>query len=175
MPIEIWFQDEARIGQKNGLVYQWAKKGSRPPQPKDQRYASTYLFGAVCPERGVGAGLVLPKANTEAMQLHLDEIAHTVSPGAHAVVILDRAGWHQSKRLSVPANITLLPLPSYSPELNPVENLWQYLRQTWLSNRVFADYAAILEAACDAWSRITAMPDKLTQITFRPWALSVNI
>ena len=62
-PVEIWFQDEARVGQKNGLVYQWARKGSRPTQPKDQRYASAYIFGAVCPARDEGAALVLPRAH----------------------------------------------------------------------------------------------------------------
>ena len=74
-PIEIWFQDEARIGQKNGLVRQWARRGTRPRQPADQRYESAYLFGAICPARGVGAALAMPYADTEAMQLHLDEIS----------------------------------------------------------------------------------------------------
>ncbi len=68
--IEIWFQDEARIGQKNGLVRQWARTGTRPRQPADQRYESAYLFGAICPARGVGAALALPFADTEMMQLH---------------------------------------------------------------------------------------------------------
>ena len=77
-PIEIWFQDEARIGQKNGLVRQWARRGTRPRQPADQRYESAYLFGAICPARGTGAALALPFADTQAMQLHLDEIARTV-------------------------------------------------------------------------------------------------
>ena len=93
-PVEIWFQDEMRVGQKNKLTYRWARKGSRPRAIHDQRTQSTYLFGAVCPERGAGAALVLPACNTEAMQLHLDEIATKVTPGAHAVLILDQAGWH---------------------------------------------------------------------------------
>ncbi len=89
--IEIWFQDEARIGQKNGLVRQWARTGTRPRQPADQRYESAYLFGAICPARGVGAALALPFADTEMMQLHIDEIALNVARGAHAVLLLDRA------------------------------------------------------------------------------------
>src|SRR3954454_24957065 len=93
-PIEIWFQDEARLGQKNGLVRQWARRGTRPRQPADQRYESAYLFGAICPARGTGAALALPFADTQAMQLHLDEIARTVKRGAHAALLLDRAGWH---------------------------------------------------------------------------------
>ena len=90
------------------------------------------------------------------MQLHLDEIARTVKRGAHAVLLLDRAGWHTSGALAVPKNITLILLPSRAPELNPVENIWQYLRQTWLSNRLFETYEEIIEAACDAWRRLIA-------------------
>lgn len=89
-PVEIWFQDEARIGQKNGLVRQRARRGTRPDQPADQRYESAYLFGAICPARGAGAGLALPFADTEAMQLHLEEISANVVRGAHAVLLLDR-------------------------------------------------------------------------------------
>src|SRR4051812_12393397 len=128
-PIEIWFQDEARIGQKNGLVRQWARRGTRPRQPADQRYESAYLFGAICPARGTGAALALPYADTQAMQLHLDEIARTVKRGAHAVLLLDRAGWHTSGALAIPQNMTLILLPARAPELNPVENIWQYLLQ----------------------------------------------
>ena len=95
-PIEVWFQDEARIGQKNKITRRWAKRGTRPSAPRDQRTASTYIFGAICPERGVGAGLVLPSCNSETMGLHLEEISLAVSPGAHAVVLLDQAGWHSS-------------------------------------------------------------------------------
>ena len=107
-----------RVGQKNKLTYRWAKQGTRPRATHDQRTQSTYLFGAVCPEHGTGAALVLPVCNSEAMQLHLDVIAGKVSPGAHAIVILDQAGWHGAKDLRVPANISLLPLPPCSPELN---------------------------------------------------------
>jgi hypothetical protein len=117
-PVEVWFQDEMRVGQKNKLTYRWARKGSRPRAAHDQRTQSTYLFGAVCPELGTGAALVLPFCNSEAMQLHLNEITSKVSPGAHAIVILDQAGWHGAKELKVPHNISLLPLPPRSPELN---------------------------------------------------------
>jgi hypothetical protein len=84
-PIEIWFEDEARIGQKNGQVRQWARRGTRPRQPADQRYDNAYLFGAICPARSVGATLALPHADAEAMQLHLDEISRHVAEGAHAL------------------------------------------------------------------------------------------
>ena len=101
-PVEIWFEDEARIGQKNGQVRQWARRGTRPRQPADQRYDNAYLFGAICPARGVGAALALPYADTDMMQLHLDEISRNVAAGAHAVLLLDRAGWHTTGKLDMP-------------------------------------------------------------------------
>ena len=104
-PVEVWFQDEMRVGQKNKLTYRWARKGLRPRAIHDQRTQSTYLFGAVCPERGTGAALVLPACNSEAMQLHLAEIATKVAPDAHAILILDQAGWHGAKELRIPTNI----------------------------------------------------------------------
>ncbi len=110
-----------RLGQKNGLVRQRARRGSRPRQPADQRYESATLFGAICPARGVGAALAMPHADTEAMQRHLDEIARTVRRRAHAVLLLDRAGWHTTGNLVVPRNMTLIVLPSRAPELNPPE------------------------------------------------------
>lgn len=168
--LEIWFQDEMRVGQKNGLVYQWAKTGTRPRQPKDQRYENAYLFGAVCPGRGAGAALIMPRADSQAMQKHLDEIAREVADGAHALVILDQAGWHTTGKLKVPANITMVPLPPASPELNAQENIWQYLRQTYLSNRVFESYAAILDACQDAWRRLLAETGRIASIATRPWA-----
>ena len=169
-PIEIWFQDEARIGQKNGIVRQWARTGSRPRHPADQRYESAYLFGAICPARGTGAALAMPHANTEAMQFHLDEIARSVAKGAHAVLLLDRAGWHTTGELVTPKNMTLIFLPSRAPELNPVENIWQYLRANWLSNRVFDTYDAIIDAACEAWNKLIEQPTTITSIGMRHWA-----
>ncbi len=169
-PIEIWFQDEARIGQKNGLVRQWARRGTRPRQPADQRYESAYLFGAICPAQGKGAALALPLANTQAMQLHLDEISSHVAAGAHAVLIFDRAGWHTTPNLAIPANITPILLPSRAPELNPVENIWQYLRANWLSNHVFENYDAIIDAACHAWRNLIARPETIKSIGMRKWA-----
>jgi hypothetical protein len=144
-PIEIWFADEARVGQKNKITRRWAKRGTRPSAPKDQRTASAYIFGAICPDQGKGAGLVLPRCTTEAMTLELAEIAEAVAPGAHALVLLDQAGWHLSNKLQVPDNLTLLPLPAKAPELNPMENVWQFLRDNWLSNRIFTSYPAILD------------------------------
>jgi hypothetical protein len=168
--VEIWFQDEMRLGQKNGIVRRWARRGTRPRQPADQRYESAYLFGAICPSRGTGAALAMPYADTEAMQLHLEEISRAVARGSHAVLLLDRAGWHTTGNLLVPKNVTLIFLPSRAPELNPVENIWQYLRQTWLSARVFDTYEAVVEAACEAWNKLLAQPATITSIGLRDWA-----
>ena len=140
--------------------------------PADQRYGNAYLFGAICPLRGTGAALVLPHANSDAMQLHLDEISRAVAPGAHAVVLMDRAGWHRSDRLTLPRNLSIILLPPRSPELNPVENIWQYLRQNWLSNRVFEDYEAILDAACVAWNKLLEQPRAIMSIGIRDWAVT---
>ena len=174
-PIELWWQDEARIGQQGTLTRVWAERGSRPRAPRDQRYDWAYLFGAVCPARDIGAALVLPKADAEAMNLHLAEISRIVTPDSHAVVLLDGAGWHQTGgKLNVPDNISLLKLPAYSPELNPAENIWQFLRQNHLSNRVFDGYDAIVDACCDAWNALAAEPGRIQSIATRPWA-AVNI
>ncbi|MFC2255139.1 IS630 family transposase, partial [Labrys portucalensis] len=133
-------------------------------------YQSAYLFGAICPARGVAAGLAMPYADTGAMQAHLAEISRKVAKGAHAGLILDRAGWHTTDKLEVPKNITLILLPSKSPELNPVENIWQYLRANWLSNRLFEDYDDIINTACEAWNNLVALPQLITSIGCREWA-----
>jgi transposase len=112
----------------------------------------------------------MPHANTEAMNAHLAEISRHVAPGAHALLVRDGAGWHGSRSLIVPDNITLMPLPPYSPERNPVENLWQYLRQNTLANRVFDRCDAIANASCAAWNSLMDMPQRLASITRREWA-----
>jgi hypothetical protein len=113
---------------------------------------------------------VLPVCNAQAMQFHLDEIAINVEPGAHAIVILDRAGWHSAKGLKVPANISLLPLPPRSPELNSQENIWQFMRQNWLSNRVFKSFDDIVDHCCYAWKMLVDQPWKIMSIARRKWA-----
>jgi transposase len=103
------------------------------------------------------------------MALHLAEISRTVAPGAHAVLLLDQAGWHLSAKLDVPDNITLMPLPPKSPELNPVENIWQFIRDNWLSNRVFRSYDDIVEHCCHAWNKLVDQPWTIMSIGLRDW------
>ena len=170
-PIEVWFQDEARVGQQGTLTHVWAERGSRPPGVRDDRHDSAWLFGAVCPARSVGAALVMPWVSAEAMSLHLAEIGKAVTPDAHGLVICDGAGWHQlGGRLELPDNVSLLHLPGYAPQLNPVENVWEYLRGNHLSITVWDTYDQIVDACCRAWNAFISKPERIFSITNRPWA-----
>ena len=163
------------MGQKGGHTYVWAMVGTRPPQVRDNRHDSAYLFGAICPERALGAAIVMPAANTEAMNLHLIEISAMVAPGAHAALVCDGAGWHRTgHRLRVPDNITLIRLPPYAPELNPMENVWAFLRANKLCNLVWDSYDAILQACAKAWRFLIDDPHRIISIGSRKWA-SVNV
>jgi DDE superfamily endonuclease len=176
------FPANARVDQQGTLTRVWAKRGTRPRAPRDTRYewaarhcprtngGQRLAFGAVCPERGAAAGLVLPFLGTAAMSAHLAEIACIVAPGAHAVPVLDGAGRHGGKALVVPGSISLVTLPPYSPELNPVENIWQHLRANWLAISVFDDHDAIVGACCAAWNRSADDPASVSSITSRPRA-----
>jgi hypothetical protein len=117
---------------------------------------------------------VLPYANTAAMQAFLDGFSETLAADDHAVMILGRAGWHGSNALAVPANITLVPLPAYSPELNPVERVWLYLKERFLSHRLLAGYQAIVEAVCTAWNRLVAQAGRIKSLCSYPWIPQVN-
>ncbi len=174
-PVEIWFQDEARVGQQGTHAYIWAPVGTRPLMVRDNRHDSAYIFGAICPQRGVGAAMITPAANTEMMNLHLAEVSTQVAPGACAVLLCDRAGWHQpGGDLRLPDNIRLLHLPSYSPELNPMENVWDYLRQNKLCATVWDTYDDIVEACKVAWNWLIADPPRIRSIGTRNWA-TVNV
>ena len=157
------------MGQQGTLTRIWARRGSRPRAPRDTRYKWSYIFGAACPARGTAAGLILPYVNAEAMGLHLEEIAKAVVPGAHALLIVDGAGWHCAKALEVPDNITLLKLPPYAPELNPMENVWAYLRANKLAISVFDSYGDILNKCQDARNFFANDPERITSITHRDW------
>ena len=136
---------------------------------RDQRHTNAYVFGAVCPSRDKGVALVLPDSDTYAMNLHLAAVSNHIVPGAHAVIIVDGAGWHIADELIVPHNISLLFLPPYSPELNAQENIWEYLRQNFLAGRVFETYDDIVDACCNAWNAMTAEPGRITSIASRTW------
>jgi transposase len=113
---------------------------------------------------------VLPFCNTETMTLHLAEISLAVAPGAHAVLLMDQAGWHMTDKLDVPENISIIALPSKCPELNPVENIWQFMRDNWLSNRVFTSHENIIDHCCEAWNKLIDQPWRIMSIGRRQWA-----
>jgi len=138
---------------------------------RDVRHDSAYLFGAICPDRGVGAAIIMPTVNTEAMNEHLKEISTQVAPRAHAVLICDGAGWHQTGGdLKLPDNMTLLPLPPYAPELNPMENVWEYLRANKLCALVWDSYDDIVAACKGAWDFLIQDPERIRSIGQRTWA-----
>lgn len=165
--LEWWFQDEARIGQQGTLTGVWAERGSRPERVKQTEYEWVYLYAAVNPATGASSAMLAPNVNTHYMTEHLRFISSQVAPGGHAILVLDQAGWHVAKALAVPANITPLHLPPYSPGLNPVERVWAYLRSHYLSNGVFTDYDALFEAVRDAWNRLEQ--DRLKSICRTGW------
>ncbi len=104
------------------------------------------------------------------MELHLEEIAHAAQPGAHAVLLVDQAGWYITGKPRAPENMTLVPLPSQSPELNPVENIWQYMRNNWLSNRIFKNYDDLVDHCCFNENKLVARPWLIISIGMRDWA-----
>ena len=168
--IDIWFQDEARAGQKGMLSRVWARKGSRPRIVRDHRYSYAYLFAAACPERSVAVGHICDRANTVEMNRHLADISDAVPTGRHAVIVLDGAGWHRSNDLEIPANISLLRLPPYSPELNSMENVFAFLKGNFLSNQVFSLADDVRSAIANAWYSFVSDPDRIKSITSRAWA-----
>lgn len=168
--VDIWFQDEARVGQQGTQTRTWAPKGTRPRVVKQQQFLCQYIFGAVCPSQQSCAAIVVPYANHQGLEKHFEEISFHIPPGRHAVVIMDRAGWHTKSALKIPSNISLLYLPPYSPELNPQENVWQHLRDTYLANRVFGSSAQIVDSCCQAWQAFAASPSLIASITQRSWA-----
>lgn len=153
--VRLYFMDEARFGQQGTTTRMWAPKGSRPTAVKQTRYEWVYLYAAVEPATGHSVALQAPHVNTDTMNVFLGMLSDELAPDEHAILIMDQAGWHKSRRLKLPENITTLLLPPYSPELNPIERLWAYMRSHYLSNRVFDDYQHLLDAGAEAWQQLT--------------------
>ena len=172
--IQIWFQDEARVGQKGRTAHRWWIRGERPLGLCDRRFTSAYIFATVCPATGNSFALVLPKANTKAMSRFLDDFSATLDPEVHVLLVMDQAGWHGAKELTLPKNVTPVPLPAYSPELNPVERVWLYLRERFLSHRLLDNYDAIVEACCKAWNAFSADVERVRSLTSYNWIPCMN-
>ncbi|MFV0360330.1 MAG: IS630 family transposase [Tropicimonas sp.] len=169
------FPTNARVGQQGTLTRIWAERETRPRAPRDTRYKRACIFGAVCPARGTTAALVMPFANTGAMNAHLAGIAKTVAPGAHAIVVMDGAGWHGANALRVPDNLTIVTLPPYAPELNPAENIWAWLSANRLATSLFDTYDDIVARCCNAWNFFANDPSRIRSIADREYARAVSL
>lgn len=149
----------------------WAPIGTRPRVIRQEQFINAYIFGAACPAQGYAEALVSPYANTEAMLVHLEQISKRVPEGRHAVIIFDRASWHTTENIKKFKNLSMLPLPPYSPELNPIEQVWQWLRQHHLSNRCFKDYEDIVDSCSKAWIKFTEKVNVVKNLCYRKWAV----
>ena len=147
----------------------WAIKGTRPRVVRQQQFNYTYIFGAICPSLDLGVGLIMPYANTDTMQIHLKHISMKVPKGRHAVIVVDQAGWHTTKKLVLPKNITLISLPPASPELNPMEQVWRQLRQEALANRCYKNEEEIVSVCCDAWNGFDEKEGAMKKLCSRSW------
>jgi hypothetical protein len=136
---------------------------------RQNEYDWCYVMTAVCPATGQAAGLIMPCMNMATVNDFLAELSLRLAPGVHAVLIWDNAGFHTGKEVVVPSNITLLPLPPYAPELNPVENLWHYLRSHHWSLRVYQDYEALKDAAVIAWRAVCLVPEMIRSVCATPY------
>jgi transposase len=172
--VRVYFQDESRFGQHGTTTNVWARRGSRPTAVRQTEYKYLWVLGAVCPETGHSDGLLSPQLNTKIINLFLQQFSQTLAADEHAALIWDGAGFHTSGALKVPANVTLIQLPAYSPELNPIENLWHYLKSHYWSNRAYADYAALENAAIKAWQLAALDPDLMKTVCAAPYANSAT-
>ena len=167
--VEVWHQDEARFGQKGSLTRVWARRGSRPRRVRQDGRESLSVLTAACAASGAAVGLVMPELNTEVVNLFLGEFSRRLAPGARGVLLWDNAGSHTSGGLVVPANVSLIGLLPYSPELNPVEDLWHYLRSHHWSHRVYLDYDELRDAATEAWRAVCLDPEKIRTVCAAPY------
>ncbi len=162
--VEVWFEDEARFGQKGTLTTVWAERGTRPTAPKQGEFGNLHVLTAVRPATGAAEGLVSPALNAEVVHLFLDQLSAITPAGTHRVLVWDGAGYHVAKALRVPPNLTLVTLPPYSPELNPVERVWLYLRQHHWSNRVYPTMADLEEAAVAGWRAVCLNAERIKTV-----------
>ena len=167
--VDVWFQDETRVGQQGSITRMWAPKGTRPSAVRQQQFEYAYIFGAACPAQDKALGLVLPLANTQGMIEHLSLISQVTTKGRYAVVVMDRAAWHTTEKIKCFDNVVPIPLPPYSPELNPVEQLWLNIKQRYLSNMAFKDYDEIVDKSCDAWNDILKKENFISKLCNRKW------
>lgn len=167
--VDIWSEDETRVGQQGSLTRIWAKRGTRPRKIRQQQFISAYIYGAACHMTGESCALVLPYANTESMNMFLKELSSSIRPHRHIALLMDNAGWHRSTNLIVPSNITLIPLPPYAPELNAMEQIWAWIKNHYLSNQCYRNYPEIVDLACSAWNNLSQNAALIKSIMYRDW------
>jgi transposase len=167
--VQVWHQDEARFGPQGTITRVRARRGSRPRRVRQNGRTSLYVLTAVCAAVGAAAGLIAPELNTAVVNLFLEQFSRQLAPGVHAVLLWDNAGYHVGKDLVVPSNVSLIGLLPHSPELNPVENLWHYLRAHYWSNGIYPDYDTLLEVATETWRTVCMDPEKVRSICAAPY------
>jgi transposase len=172
--LRVYFQDESRFGQQGTTTNVWARRGSRPTAVRQTEYQYLWVLGAVCAETGHAEGLLSPRLNTQIVNLFLDQFSQALGPDEHAAMIWDGAGYHLSGQLQVPANVTIIQLPPYSPELNPIENLWHYLKSHFWSNRAYYNYEHLEQAAIDAWQKAVLDADLMKTVCAAPYVQSAT-
>jgi transposase len=150
----------------------WARRNTRPRTPKQCEYGYVYVFGAVHPRTGESMGLLLPYCNTGMMNLVLEHLGRGVPAGRRIALVVDNAGWHYSNGLEIPANISLIFLPPYSPELNPIEGVWEFVKGHYLCNRIYENYDALLDAGADALKRLNE--SRIKSICWEDWMDCTN-
>lgn len=165
-------QDEARFGRINKIRRCWAPPGVRPEVCAQIVREYVYVFAAVCPHDGVLDSLIMPLVNSKTMSIFLAEVSRR-HKDEFIFMVLDGAGWHRAKDLIVPENIRLLPLPPYSPELNPVENLWDEIREKWFPNFVFDSLDAIEDRLLKALVALESNAGRVQNIVGFDWLVNI--
>nr|WP_231937471.1 IS630 family transposase [Caballeronia udeis] len=168
--MRLMFQDEARFGRISDTRRCWCPKPVRPLCQAMVTQEYTYAYAAVSVTDGVLDSLILPHVNAACMQLFLDEVCAR-HPDERIVMVLDGAGWHQSAALRLAHNLRLLTLPPYSPELNPVEHLWDDLREKSFHNRVFESIDALEHHLCDSLRHLELDHQRVHSIVAWPWMI----
>ena len=168
--VEVWYQDEARLGLKPIVRRVWARRGQRPRTPSQTRYEWLYVYGFVHPQRGETYWLILPTVSIAAMTLALREFARDVGAGLtkQIVLVLDQAGWHTSGKVTVPEGVTLLPLPAKTPELQPAQRLWPLVREG-VANRAFPTMQALQAQLVERCLQLRQVPAQIRALTRYHW------
>ena len=154
--IELWFQDESRFGNKTTLGHVWCDENDNPSIPIQNGFKNAYIFGAINPSSGDYVGFVVDGIDSDCMNVHLSLISKSIEEDHHAIIAVDGAGYHaKSSTLIIPENISLISLPPYSPELNPMENIWQWLKGKYLKNRIIKLDENLIDIGCEIWNKLT--------------------